>query len=455
MSGAIMQLIATGVQNRDFNIPRNLAVSYFTEDFQEAQLSNTLCVSMTRDCDAKIPEYLEFEFPSNYNFDNFKMLIHKVSLDILIGGQQMFSIPLRFMMHLKNYEICDNKIYISIPFQMFCSEIKMIALSFHDVNFVLTNVENIINIFSSFKLISKGIFYDTDIRRELATNTIEEIIQTLASLETTSLIPRNDFKYNIPFDGIHKGFYIECENVDEINEIRLSLAHNDRFHYNRFFVRTKCVKISQQLLYFPMNFDKSHQNRSPEDFEGSLNLSRIDVAMLNIKLDTLNTKICLYGLGSNILRTLSGMCGLRYSQVSSFNLYCDYQENGIYNNLLNLIHQPLIQTDVQESPLTTDIQETGNIVHKAITDDKKMCCITHDDIANGERYMNCSKCNNNFKEEPILQWLRQRTELRQQTTNPCPLCRQKWSDFNIYINSEEPNNQDVVNDSYLDPPTAT
>lgn len=454
MSGAILQLIAIGVQNRDFNIPRNLAVSYFTEDFQEGQLSNSIAlrVRMLRDCDVKIPEYLEFEFPSNYNFDNFKMLIHKVSLDMLIGGQKIFSMPLRFMIHLKNYEICDNKIYISIPFQMFCGEIKIVALSSHDVDFVLTNVENIINIFSSFKLISKGIFYDTG-RRELVTNLSEEIIQTLASLETTSPIPRNDFKYNIPFDGIHKGFYIECENVDEINEIRLSLARSDRFHYNRFFVRTKCVKISQQLLYFPMNFDKSHQNRTPEDFEGSLNLSRSDIATLNIKLDTLNTKICVYGLGSNILRTVSGMCGLRYSSSFGFNLYCDYQENGIYNNPLNLIQQPLIQTDVQE---------TGNIIYKVITDDKKMCCIMHDDIANGARYMNCSKCNNNFNEEPILQWLRQRTGLRHQTVNPCPLCKEKWSDFNIYINSEEPqeqetepNNQDVVNDSYLDPPTAT
>jgi hypothetical protein len=155
-----------------------------------------------------------------------------------VGGLKILSIPLRFMIHLKNYEICDNKIYITIPFDIFYSEIKLIALRYQLVTVTLTNIENN---FTSCKLISKGVhYYNDDIRRSLAQDSHCEIIQQLASTEIIATTnPKNEFLYRIPFDGIHKGFYIECENVDDVNEIKLTLNGHDRFIYNRFLVRTK------------------------------------------------------------------------------------------------------------------------------------------------------------------------------------------------------------------------
>ena len=425
---SLIQLIATGAENVGYNIPRNLSIEYFTEEFE----NNILLIQ--RNCDVKVPEYLEIELSPNINIANFKTLIHKVTLDMDIGGQKILSIPLRFMIHLKEYEICDNKIYITIQFEMFCSEIKLISLQLHEVRFTLTNIENN---FTSCKLISKGIYHDSDIRRNMASNEHKEIIQRLSSTEINCSNSRNEFKYRIPFDGIHKGFYIECENVDEINEIRLELNIQDRFIYNRFLIRKKCIKIHQKLIYLPLNFDKSQQDRTREGFEGSLNLSRIDITTLNIKLDNLHSKICIYGLGSNLLRYMHGMCGLAYGNDFTEHDYKEYNENGIYtrHRQYNWVNLP---TDISGNDIV-------NIIYKPITNNEKLlCCITHEDISFNARYMSCSHCSNNFDENSIKSWFRQRPHRKK-----CPMCRENWSDFNVYINGDSPELE------VLDPPITT
>lgn len=398
---ALLQLESIGAQNPIYNIPRNLAIEYFTENFE-----NNILTMRRRDCDTKCPEYLEIELNPNIDRNNFKNICHKVCFEMEIGREKILNIPLRFMMYLKNYEICDNKFYISIPFQMFCNDINLACLVFHEVKFKLTNTENN---FTSCKLISKGIYYDDPIRSEMARNYSENIIQQLASTEISCPNQKNKFKYRMRFQNIHKGFFIECENVDEINEIKLQLNGYDRTFYNRFLVRTKCIKINQHLLYFPLNYDKSYTDRTSEGFEGSLNLSRINSSIFNIKLHNLQSKICIYGLTSNMLRYGSGMAGLAFRSFSTHD-YEEYNESGYYgNNIVSIIYKPI----------------TNN--------DKLTCCITHEDIYVNARYMSCSHCSNIFDEASIKSWFIQRPHNKK-----CPMCRANWSDFNVYINSEEP-----------------
>lgn len=425
---ALVHLVAVGPQNQAMNIPRNLATDYFTENFQNNILT------MEKDCDFKCPEYLEIELNPNIDRNNFKNICHKVCLEMEIGGSRILNIPLRFMMHLKDYEICDNKFYISIPFQMFCDDIKLICLPYHEVRFRLKNTENN---FMSCKLISKGIYYDDPIRRRMAQNHHEHIIQQLASTEINCLNPRNEFIYNMPFDGIHKGFFIECENVDEINEIKLNLNTHLRTFYNRFLVRTKCIKINQHLLYFPLNYDKSYTDRTSEGFEGSLNLSRIDVVKISIKLDDVQSKICIYGLGSNMLRYMSGMAGIAYVSSGSHD-YEEYNENGVFHTTQHQYNWVNLPTDISGNDIV-------NIIYKPITNnDKLMCCITHEEISVNARYMSCSQCNNNFDEASIKNWFTQRPNNKK-----CPMCRVNWTDCNVYINSQEGGTE------ILDPPTTT
>lgn len=435
---ALIHLIASGLENITLNIPTRLSTEYLIDEFY----NNTL--TMQRHSDTKCPEYLEIELNPNIDRNNFKNICHKVCFEMEIGGARILNIPLRFMMHLKDYEICDNKFYVFIPFQMFCDDIKLINLIDQECTFKLTNVENN---FTLCKLISKGIYYNLQIRREIAENNHHHIVQQLASTEITSSIERHEFVYRIPHNSIHKGFFIESENVDEINEIKLKLNGHNRTNYNRFLVRTKCVKINQHLLYFPLNYGKSYTDRTNEGFEGSLNLTRIDTSKLYIKLDNPQSKICIYGLGSNMLRYFSGLCGLAFGSDYTGHTYVEYYGGENYDD-----QTPTI-SPIQTLTSFININATSVIVYKPITNnDKLTCCITQEDIFVNAHYMSCSQCSNNFNEPSINSWFRQRPNSKK-----CPMCRANWSDFNVYINGVEPEPSQIEEEDIpeiLDPPTS-
>lgn len=439
---SLIQLVALGSHNQMFRVPRNLAVEYFTESF------NNGILEMSRDCDTKLPEFLELELSPNVNIETFKTITHKVCFEMSIGGSPILSIPLRFMMHLKEYEVCENnQIYITIPFELFCGDIQLLRLQYHTVRFTLTNIEDH---FASCKLISKGTYYDGSYRYGLIVNNHEEIIQQLSSIdvEVTSspLLGEREFKYVIPFHGMHKGFYIECENVNNIKEISLKLNGHDRFSYkNRFMMGMMCKKVSQQLLYLPMNIGKFENDRTSGGFEGAINLSRIGSTLLTVKFERAQSRVCLYGLGSNILKTMSGMGGLAFGHMNCHHSF-PYQENGQYillNNVVEEIVQPVVQGDTGPQVVQGDtgpqgytemVQPVENIIYKAIMDDDKLiCCISQENIRISDRYMNCVTCNNNFNDNLIQEWFR----VRPQRRRTCPMCRVIWTDFNIYINSVE------------------
>lgn len=394
------------------NIPRNLSINYSTYNF-----NNNGKLTMDMLYDAIVPEYLEFKFLPNVSIENFKEMIYNVCLEMEIGSQKILNIPLRFIMHLKNFEICDNKIYINIPFELFCNEIKLVALRYHNVDFILKNIQNINNYIQSCKLIVKGILYDQTIKNNLINNLREEIIQQLSSIELTSQESVNEFTYSLPFNCVHKGFYIENENVNNINEITLKFNGINRLTYNNFLIRTKCVKINENLLYLPMNYNKSPFDRTPEGFEGSENLTRLDNIKITIKLNTPTSKVCIYGLSLNILKTVAGMGGLGFS----------YSPSPLRDNYTSPQSLQIVVNNITVKKV--------NLIYKQITDKNKIqCCIDYEDIANGSHYMSCQKCYNNFNEASLELWFQNKTR------KTCPMCREIWTDFiNIYINANESN----------------
>jgi hypothetical protein len=73
----------------------------------------------------------------------------------------------------------------------------------------------------------------------------------------------------------------------------------------------------------------------------------------------------------------------------------------------------------------------GSIHYRIINSDRITCNITHDDIITYQRYMTCSNCENNYVEGAIKIWLSQRTG----NLRTCPTCREVWTNFDVYINS--------------------
>ena len=430
-SGGLMQLIAIGSQNEALQI-RNVAHEYHTYESEGLQP-----ITINRLADIATLEYLELRFTDTNrtsienNLTNIKQLV----VDMEIGGQRIQQFPLSLLINLNEPIICDGKMYINLCFDMLFGNLKLIGLQYHEVKIKIRNI-NTVNCISNYGIVSKLTYLDTVERRDIAQNPREELIQQISFVEIkTNLNDINqasniyDMDY-LPFSNISKGFFIECNNVDYLNEIYLKFNDQERFNLNRFLIRTKCKKINQNILYFPFNYDKDYSDRTASSYEGSPNLSRIDTVKLRLTFDLSINNVKIYSLQSNIYRQMSGMGGVAYTSALCSDTY------DLHNNRL-MRDEPIIRPRISQT-VGTSIVYIGPSNKQIIDIDASNCPILCEPIATGDRYMCCHQCNNNFSEQAIKQWL----EGRRVGQRTCPLCRVQWSNFEIYINSE---NTDGIN----------
>jgi hypothetical protein len=433
MSGALMQLVAQGNQNTMMGI-RNVAYEYHT--YESQGLSHII---IERRADIIIPEYLELHFsdPNRFNIQDIKKLV----LNMEIGGQKIQQFPLSLLVNLNEPILCDGKLYINLCFDILFGELKVIGLQWHEVSFYFSR-DNDLSCISRYGIVSKLTYLDTEERRNMASNSQQEIIQQISYVNVKTDIndpsqTSDSYTIRLPFDNISKGFFIECENVDNVNNIFLRFNNSDRFNFNRFLIRTKCKKINQNLLYFPFNYGKEFTERSSQSFEGSPNFSRIDSISLTLKFDTAINNVKIYSLQSNIYRQMGGMGGLSYSS-SLCNDTVDLRNN-VLERPQNPTYISNADYDARNPTVGTSIIYSEPIIKPILEVDASNCPIVCEQIAVGEKYMSCHQCVNNFSEQALKQWL----ESRRPSQRTCPACRVQWSNFEIYINSA------------LDPPTAT
>jgi hypothetical protein len=77
-------------------------------------------------------------------------------------------------------------------------------------------------------------------------------------------------------------------------------------------------------------------------------------------------------------------------------------------------------------------------LHRFIEDENRNTCpITQISIREGERYMLCVGCENCYNEMVLIQWFQSLNNNNRVRT--CPMCREIWRNYNVYINSLEPN----------------
>jgi hypothetical protein len=437
--GGLTQIIAIGSHNASFNL-RNVAYEYHT--FESNGLQPLI---IRREADLATLEYLELSFnnPERNNLDDIKKLV----LKMVIGGTLIQQFPLSLLINLNEPIICDGKMYINLCSNILFGDIKLIGLQHHDVIVEFIN-DNGVTCVSNYGIVSKLTYVDVEERRQIAQNSYEVFIQQISfinimtdSNDTSQTSNIYELNY-LPFSHISKGFFIECNNVDNLNNINLKFNQQERFNLNRFLIRTKCKKINENTLYFPFNYDKEYSDRTINSYEGSPNLSRVENINLKLTFDTPINNVKIYNLHANIYRQMSGMGGLAYTVELCRNTY-DLRNNNLRMSDLRmsesvigsseLIRFRMPNTSQLPSTLGMSIVYTGPTNRPIIVIDSSNCPILCEQIECGSRYMTCNECNNNFSEQAIKQWLESRSPSRR----TCPLCRVHWSNFEIYINGEE------------------
>jgi hypothetical protein len=463
INGSIMQIALNerGETRNTYgsrNIYTNVAVDFQTYNFENYKLT------LSRNVDKVLPEYLILNLYDNtttletiYNYGR------NIYINFKIGAQTLLNIPLSILWNLKEPEICDNKLYLKIPFAMFFGDIYIAGLQFREVTFTLVNHTNLVNYVSDYSLLCKTYIGDSQYRRN-SLDTSSCCIQQISSLELhVSLENHEDtsdeFKIQTnSFQGFSKGFFIETNNINELNNMRFYINDLIRIDYNRFMIRNKSQRINDNMIFLPFNADIVFNERSFNSFVGSINLSEVIQSTLKLIFDTPRNKVKVYSMNMNDYvqrrseitisqntinthlvedftrhslmhverRETSNIVNNIVNEIRVNNVFENNVNNIIYNNLYSgMSGPPEYYPSITYSSVEDLIIDIGEA--KLIPQEKRICGINLEEINVDQKYMSCAECSNNFNEISIRIWLTQR--------RTCPSCRCNWSDFNVYSNA--------------------
>jgi len=510
-SGSLMQLFANASyisqirENQYISMPNNISVAHEMYYFINSVLT------IPRNSDKILPEYLILELlNTDTPLDVIYNYLCNVTL-VLNIGVQILEIPLSLLWNLNYPEIINNKLYLHLPFEIFSDKIVLPRINNNSVFFNIRNFSNLANYASNISLLYKSYTYgDRNYLYDSSFNIIQQIssIELKVSLHELNEVSR-EFVLDIKnFKGFTKGFLIESQNIEDMEELQIFINGYIRTNYDKFLIRNKCVKINENMLYYPFNSDKSYIERCCNSFEGSISLDQIARANLRLKFTNSRNKVKIYGINMNDFRTIQGQRRLIHN-TNNFHVVQDFNSHPLlsfnelvssplsmtepnnssnvipnsvtvtpnniiadYNNYTNYINNTInytidyigytgmtgsarsiytgmsgaainyynhyytndnsgnyLNNNLENSIYENSVNElpVGETIIQLVTDDKRICGISWDEIQENDRYMTCSFCNNNFKEIDIKHWLEQRRN--------CPSCRGEWNNYNIYINS--------------------
>jgi hypothetical protein len=526
--GLCMQVI-NNHNSRDMHSPQNYASTYEEFNFQDDQLY------LSRDYDSYTPKKLIIRLfadlasrPTEQTLNVIYRLLDGIRLAFKIGQQNILQLPLRLLWDLKTPVICNNCIYLDIPFETFFPKIDMVKLHFTDVYFGIYNCYEISNYSHIFSMICKVTVYNADDRSRIINSNTVDKIQQLSTLQV-KYIPEppttdvgvgsntttTDFQINIRcFHGFVKGFFISC-TVDDLSEIKFYINDVLRINYNEVFIRDYCVKISPNLLYLPFNDNTDFYDIS--GYDGSIKFNDLNSIILKLRFFRGQNVVSVHNLYQNNFLQTQGLASLVNNYQSEFirsttthhpissiisaipdARMFDMSGNLIISSVINRSNQhnsynhvtgasAAFTVDVSHGIVydhasstfsfagatgpgpnyATTIGPTGpgpnyivsdstvgatgpgpseyrfhdeeilypviihSVTNHLIEDGRTTCFITHEEIGEGQHYMTCSSCYNNFNKTALEHWLSINVESRR----TCPTCREIWTNYNEYINT--------------------
>ena len=366
MGGGLLQLVAYGAQ--DVYLTGNPQITFFKvvyrrhtnfslESIQQtfngnASLGNRVTAQISRNGDLIHKMYVVADVTASGAADSYAglKLLKKVELEI--GGQLIdrqyaewmyvwneLSLPqgkvdgyktmVGNAMTATNGSAGDgvHKLYIPLEF-WFCRNVglalPLIALQYHEVKVNIefeTGTEMTNLTMNSAELWVDYIFLDTDERRRFAQMSHEyliEQVQFTGSETITSSANKIKLNFNHPVKEIVWVSHASgaWNNFDVVDNVKLQLNGNDRFA-ERGADYFSLVQPYQHHERIPagQNINVYAFGLKPEEHQpsGTLNMSRIDTATLHCTGTSATASLSVYAVNYNVLRILSGMGGLAYS----------------------------------------------------------------------------------------------------------------------------------------------
>jgi hypothetical protein len=457
--GLLLQTLANN--NSSSSMYYNIALGYKKYKFE----NNLITINRRNSFETKItPEYIIFNIANNYGaiLDTIKHFVSPLQLNFSIGDIEIFKIPLSFLWNLKEPEIINYKLYLSIPFSLFFGDIHLCGLEMQNITFNLVNNrnENMINYITGYHLLCKT-FLTPSSDENLYTDLSYNIIQQLSSVNVkvnmeNQIVQSNEFRIRTNmFRGFIKGFFIEANSIKDLDEILFYINDSLRIDYDKYMIENICVKINSRMIYIPFNNDIAYYNREYNSYIGSINIDRIDNSFFNLKFLTPRNQVCIYAFTMNIYNQMQ-MVGSIQVTYPMQHLVQDFSYHTL-TPIEDLLRQNRIESysnstisnsqdsnrriiDESHSINNVAVGYTSNTLNRFIeNEERNICHISQLPIEENQRYMLCRGCLNCYNEMDLIQWFQSLNNNNQ--FRSCPTCREMWRDYNVYINSLE---EDII-----------
>jgi len=361
MGGGLLQLVAYGAQ--DVYLTGNPQITFFkvvyrrhTNFSMEAieqtfngtpALGNRVTAQISRNGDLIHKMYVvadvTYTDDANESYAGYKLL---KQVELEIGGQLIdrqysewmyiwneLSLPSGKLEGFKRMvgeglALADDAVKLYIPLEFwFCRNVglalPLIALQYHEVKVNITFASDMTGItMQGASLWVDYIFLDTDERRRFAQMSHEYLIEQV-QFTGSEQIGTSGNKVKLNFNHpVKELVWVAKDSADsawnafeKVDKVKLQLNGNDRFAERNAeyfslvqpYQHHENVPVGKHINVY--SFGLKPEEHQPS---GTLNMSRIDTATLHCT-GTTPTALSVYAVNYNVLRILSGMGGLAYS----------------------------------------------------------------------------------------------------------------------------------------------
>lgn len=439
MPGALMVLVAHGQQN--LILDRITGRQHFATESNRDEIivnSTNPCLyehTILRNSDTVFIDHLVIKCPNEYRLTNENMneLINKLDTFTIYFDNHngatpvLFSNKISFYTQLNKPKIINNSLVIKIPFELFTTEIKLIALQYCSTMCkIKTNQPlNFADQPCELSLLYTQKYLDSDERRQMAQMPSIEPIQHIYTDNIQQTEPLDTLTTRINSNGISKGYFLEGA-LDKIINFKLQLNGHTYIDYDQIMLQMYSTQISENLCFLPFVPQTSYSDRSLETFVGGLNHVRIDATDCIIRFSEPQTTFTIHSMDFNRLKYENGFAHMQISENGGIAFYDVLPQPPQFG------FEEQIPTNFSPSP--SEIQErvlnwlSENKLIDLTKNDE--CPINYVKFEPECTFCTCSTCSYNFDADTLKSYF-SNNEIEE--TN-CPMCRSHWTEFIVYTN---------------------
>jgi len=139
---------------------------------------------------------------------------------------------------------------------------------------------------------------------------IEKCIQQFQTCEIKPDQNKMEITERLYFNFPTKGYFIECDNINNISNVKFNIYDTERFNYDKIMLDLFAFKISKSLMFISFTNKNNYKECTVESYIGSLNQSMINNMSMTIKFDTqMSSLIKIHSININIQRYMYYMIG--------------------------------------------------------------------------------------------------------------------------------------------------